>query len=87
MSYCDNERMGFYNQDYIDSEIELNGQIEEYVNNEIVCPYCGYKMDANVDDMEQGNFQDEKFKCENCDREFLLSYEMQISNYFTSKRK
>lgn len=47
---------------------------EKYMEDEIICPYCGYKHDPNEDPasryVERG---DEKFVCEICDRVFLLS--------------
>ena len=77
----------FYEKEYIDEQIEDWGEICEYDDGLLVCPYCGKVYDTSYGDVEYGEYEDEERKCENCNNTFLLTYAPKTYDYFTTKRK
>ncbi len=75
-----------YDKAYIDEQIEIYGYIEEYEDSEIVCPYCGHIIETTFDDYENGDFQNHTYECWECEKEFLVDYEVDYKHYFKSKR-
>lgn len=55
----------------------------------IICPYCGYERILYVEDLEgrnEGDWDDEKFICNECGKEFYVNRTIGL-HYFTYKKK
>lgn len=71
-----------YDKSYIDEQIRTWGKIEEPEPDEIICPYCGFIKHHKF----KSSFDDKIYFCQNCNKDFILTYETGRKNYFISKR-